>query len=137
MGDRATIRIKQHGSATAIHFYTHWRGGSVNGVVADALERADQEGRITDDSYCTRIIFDTLTELEGGSTGYGIIIGDSQRPGDVEHDSPSIEWDSFGAEPLVRMYYTSGYFSPAVVPWKQWVADQKLSDFPSHDLTAV
>ena len=37
MGDRATIRIKQEGSDTAIHFYTHWRGSEVNTVVSDAL----------------------------------------------------------------------------------------------------
>lgn len=136
MGDRATIRIKQVNSDTAIHFYTHWSGSTVNSILADALSYADTAGRITDESYCTRIIFDQLTGLEGGDTGFGIIIGDENRPMDVAHDSPSIEWDSFDAEPLVRMYDSSGYFSSAV-PWKQWVADQKLSDFLSHDLTSI
>lgn len=120
MGDRATIRIKQSNSDTAIHFYTHWRGSDVNNVVADALERADQEGRITDDSYCTRIIFDTLTELEGGSTGYGIIIGDSQRPGDVEHDSPSIVWTGWNQEPTVGFNDLDGYITDHM-PWRDWV----------------
>ena len=131
MGNRATIRIKQEGSDTAIHFYTHWRGSEVNTVVADALQRADREGRITDDSYCARIIFDTLTELEGSSTGYGIIIGDENRPGDVEHDSPSVEWQAFGAHPHVRYYDLSGRLS-IYQPWREWVAD-----ILNIDLTSV
>ena len=61
MGDRATIRIKHSESDTAIHLYTHWRGSEVNTIVADALQRATQEGRITDDAYCTRIISSSVT----------------------------------------------------------------------------
>ena len=131
MGDRATIRIKHEGSDTAIHFYTHWRGSDVNNVVAHALQRAEQEGRITDDSYCTRIIFDTLTELEGGSTGYGIIIGDSQRPGAVEHDSPSIVWTGWNQEPTVGFNDLDGYITDHT-PWRDWVKKNNATD-----LTAV
>ena len=120
MGDRATIRIKQQGSDTAIHFYTHWRGSDVNNVVANALQRAEQEGRITDDSYCARIIFDTLTELEGGSTGYGIIIGDGSRPFDVEHDSPSIAWTGWGEEPIVGFMDLNNDLTHHI-PWRDWV----------------
>jgi len=120
MGDRATIRIKQAGNDTAIHFYTHWRGSYVNTVVADALQRAHIEGRITDDSYCARIIFDTLTELEGGSTGYGIIIGDDCRPFDVEHDSPSIVWTGWNQEPIVGFMDLNDNITYHM-PWRDWV----------------
>lgn len=130
MGDRATIRIKQSNSDTAIHFYTHWRGSDVNNVVAHALQRAEQEGRITDDSYCTRIIFDTLTELEGGSTGYGIIIGDNQRPGDVAHDSPSIVWTGWNHEPTVGFNDLDGYITDHM-PWRDWVNKNIATDLTS------
>jgi len=120
MGDRATIRIKQAESDTAIHFYTHWRGSYVNQIVTDALLKADEQGRICDDHYCARIIFDTLTELEGGSTGYGIIIGDGSRPFDVEHDSPSIAWTGWGEEPIVGFMDLNNDLTHHI-PWRDWV----------------
>ncbi len=120
MGDRATIRIKQAGSDTAIHYYTHWRGSEVNTVVSDALQRADREGRITDDSYCARIIFDTLTELEGSSTGYGIIIGDDCRPFDIGHASPSVVWTGWSNEPIVGFMDIHGNMTHHM-PWRDWV----------------
>ena len=134
MGDRATIRIKHSESDTAIHLYTHWRGSEVNTIVADALQRATEEGRITDDAYCTRIIFDTLTQLEGGSTGYGILIGDDQRPGDVAHDSPSIVWTEWNREPTVGFHTLDGHITEHA-PWQEWVTESTLHNFLSHDLT--
>lgn len=120
MGNRATIRIKQAGSDTAIHFYTHWRGSDVNTVVANALHLAAKEGRITDESYCARIIFDTLTELEGGSTGYGIHIGDDCRPFDIVHDSPSVVWTGWNHEPIVGFMDLHDNMTHHV-PWRDWV----------------
>ena len=131
MGDRATIRIKQSNSDTAIHFYTHWSGSAVNSILAEALSYASVNGRIEDEAYCTRIIFDQLTNLEGGVTGFGIIIGDENRPGDVGYDSPSVEWLDFGSEPHVRMYDLSGIFSGRK-HWRDW-AEQNFI----NDLTAV
>ena len=131
MGDRATIRIKQSDSETAIHFYTHWQGSEVNTIVSHALQVAQKEGRITDEAYASRIIFDTLTSLEGGSTGYGIIIGDNQRPGDVEHDSPSIVWTGWNHEPIVGFNDLDGNITDHV-PWQDWVNKNSATD-----LTAV
>lgn len=131
MGSRATIRIKHSNNDTAIHFYTHWSGGEVDRILATALLEADKAGRISDESYASRIIFDTLTQLEGGSTGYGIIIGDENRPFDVGYDSPSVEWRAFGQHPYVRYYDLSGRLSRVYQPWKEWVADVL------HDLTSV
>ena len=131
MGDRATIRIKQSNSDTAIHFYTHWSGSTVNSILAEALSYASVNGRIDDEAYCTRVIFDQLTGLEGGVTGFGIIIGDENRPGDVGYDSPSVEWLDFGSEPHVRMYDLSGNFS-GIKHWRDW-AEQNFI----NDLTAV
>lgn len=131
MGSRATIRIKHSNNDTAIHFYTHGSGGEVDIILATALLEADKAGRITDESYASRIIFDTLTELEGGSTGYGIIIGDENRPLDVGYDSPSVEWRAFGEHPYVRYYDLSDRLSVVYQPWKEWAEDVL------HDLTRV
>jgi len=127
VGDRATIRVKQAGSETAIHFYTHWTGGSVDRVVSDALHRAEEAHRLSDPEYCTRILFDTLTSCEGGTLGYGIIIGDENRPGDVEYDSPSVEWVDHLSEPCIRYMTRYGHFTGPLVPWRDWVKDGVLS----------
>jgi hypothetical protein len=136
MGDRATIRIKHSNSDTAIHFYTHWSGSAVSDILAEALLYASAYGRIDDEAYCTRIIFDQLTGLEGGFTGFAIIIGDENRPMDVAHNSPSVEWHSFNSEPHVSMYDLSGDPSTSV-PWKEWVKESTLNNLLSHDLTDV
>lgn len=134
MGDRATIRIKQAYNDTAIHFYTHWSGSEVEEILATALLEADSAGRIADESYCTRIIFDTLTALEGGTTGYGIIIGDECRPFDIGHDSPSIEWeqDSGSSEPRIQYMTLDGEFT-GLSAWRDWARRIVMR----HDLTAV
>jgi len=121
MGDRATIRIKQQYNDTAIHFYTHWSGSQVEQILAKALLDADAAGRITDEAYCTRIIFDALTGLEGGSTGYGIIIGDDCRPFDIGHASPSVVWTGWGKEPIVGFMDIHDNMTHHM-PWRDWVA---------------
>jgi len=132
MGSRATIRIKHSNNDTAIHLYTHWEGGLVNQILAAALQRADKEGRISDEAYCTRMIMDELVGIDQGtSTGYGIIIGDENRPSDVQYDSPSVEWRTFGEHPYVRYYDLSDRLSVVYQPWKEWVEDVL------HDLTSV
>lgn len=131
MGDRATIRIKQQYNDTAIHFYTHWSGSEVDLLLATALIEADATGRISDEAYCTRIIFDTLTRLQGGSTGYGIIIGDECRPFDIGHDSPSVEWEEGSSEPRVQYMTLDGEFT-GLVDWKSWAEYIR-----SNNLTAV
>ena len=136
MGDRATIRIKQQYNDTAIHFYTHWNGSQVEEILAKALLDADAAGRITDEAYCTRIIFDALTQLEGGSTGYGIIIGDECRPFDIGHDSPSVEWEvrkhsTDSSEPRVQYMTLDDEFT-GLSAWRDWA--QRIL---RNDLTAV
>lgn len=138
MGDRATIRIVQPNSPTAIHLYTHWSGHRITETLVSALTIAQREGRLNDDAYCTRIIFDTLTGLEGGSTGYGIIIGDESMPSDLQHNSPCIEWEPTG-EPVV--YYTSSYDASPItqaMPVSEWLAMMpELEDPSGFDLTYI
>lgn len=98
MGARATITIYQEYSETPLNLYTHWTGATICQTLAEGLRKAKREGRLNDSAYCTRIIFDTLTGLEGGSTGYGIIIGEHD---DINYDSPVLIFRN-GQEPMVR-----------------------------------
>lgn len=92
MGERATIRVIQSWSDTPIHFYTHWNGHEIAEILAHGLYLAKETGRLEDESYATRIVFDTLTGLEGGSTCYGIIVGDEAGWGDINYPSPTLSW---------------------------------------------
>lgn len=97
MGARATITIYQEGQDTPLNLYTHWEGGNICQSLAEGLQTAIEAGRLTDSAYCTRIIFDTLTGLQGGSTGFGIIVGDYD---DINYDSPVLVFGQ--GEPVVR-----------------------------------
>lgn len=115
MGERATIRIKQTYSNIPIHLYTHWRGAEIDSIFDEGLRRIVEAGRETDESYATRIMFDTLTNGDDSALSFGIIIGDN-RPGDVSYDTPCLEWmdnspwvyripwnDSFGSTRPLRL----------------------------------
>ena len=98
MGDRATITIYQEGQDTPLNLYTHWRGDQISEILAQGLQRAALAGRLNDSPYATRIIFDTLTGLDGESTGYGIVVGDWD---DINYPSPVLIFEA-GKEPIVR-----------------------------------
>ena len=97
MGDRGNIAIMHPNEKTPVFFYTHWNGFRITEVLAKGLKKAKDESRLDDYAYATRIIFDTLTGLEGGSTGYGISIG---SPCDNEYPIPFVSWKGSG-EPVV------------------------------------
>lgn len=120
MGARAVIQVTQQSSETSIFLYTHWEGHEIAQTLAQGIHRALEAGRITDDSYATRIIFDTLTGCDGGDTGYGICIGEA--PSDVQFETPHIYWDGFGNSPKVEYMGTThdaktfaDFFDPATV----------------------
>lgn len=92
MGDRGNIAVKQRDGAT-IYFYTHWRGYAVADAVAEALAKRE---RWDDDPYLARIIFDTLTDGDRGTTGFGIStdISDNQHPiPEVDCQSQTVRYD--------------------------------------------
>ena len=123
MGDRATIRVIHPTSPEAIHLYTHWRGSRVAEILAEGLLKAQSEGRINDYSYATRIIFDTLTKLEGGSTGFGICIGDKGQPGDVSYDTPTVQWDQADTPTVI---YQNRAYSPSRFIDAFWLTQQAV-----------
>ena len=111
MGERATIRVIQSWSDTPIHFYTHWTGDNIAGLLAHGLNLAKETGRLNDESYATRIVFDALTGLQGGSTGYGIIIGDDAGWGDINYPSPTLSWVQGQAQvEYLGSFYTGDQF---------------------------
>lgn len=79
MGDRGNIAIIQnHGQ---VWFYTHWNGFNIKSSVKNALAR---QKRWDDETYLTRIIWDSFCgkENHGDEFGYGIglRIGDNKHP---------------------------------------------------------
>jgi hypothetical protein len=95
MGSRGHIGVVQSTSGTPIYLYTHWAGHEVQHILAEGLKKAKEAGRIDDETYATRIIFDTLTGCVGGTTGYGIHIG--EPAGDNEYPIPTVFFGSNGA----------------------------------------
>jgi hypothetical protein len=63
-------------------------------------------GRLDDESYATRIVFDCLTGCTGGTDSYGILIGEPQS--DNEYAIPTVMWGQAGREPFV-VYEDSRY----------------------------
>lgn len=106
MGDRGNIGIRQPGEEVTLFLYTHWSGSSVCQTLANSLRKCKEERRLEDPAYATRIIFDTLTGLRGGSTGYGISIG---SPCDNEHEIPIVVWE-LSTTPTI--HYGGGKFTP-------------------------
>jgi hypothetical protein len=123
MGDRGNIGIRQPDEQTTVYLYTHWAGSLVPALLAEGLKRTKEAGRLTDPAYATRIIFDTLTGLDGGSTGYGISIG---APCDNEHEIPYLVWENW-SEPTI--HYGCGKFS--VDSWIEGFARAEATTMPS------
>ena len=111
MGSRGHIGIVQSNNPTPIYVYTHWRGYDIRAILAEGLLKAQEEGRLTDETYATRIIFDVLTGCTGESTGYGIMIG--EPAGDNEYEIPTVIWENACDNPFVlygdRRYSASDF----------------------------
>ena len=99
MGSRGHIGIVQSISPTPVYFYTHWEGHNICTLLANGLQKASEAGRLHDDSYATRIIFDALTGCTGDIPGYGIMIG--VPAGDNEYDIPMVMWEQDHSEPFI------------------------------------
>ncbi len=96
MGDRGNIEIVQGvkrmnedevRALDSVFLYTHWRGSQVAQILASALNKS--EGRGSDPSYLTRIIFNELQGDDRTSTGFGISVG---QPDDNEYSIPKVIW---------------------------------------------
>lgn len=75
MGDRGQIVIIDSKSKDqpALYFYTHWFGSDLPTITREGLVNAQKHGRLDDESYAARIIFDTLTSYgSDAGTGFGI-----------------------------------------------------------------
>jgi len=69
MGDRNNIKIT-YSNGQSIFLYSHWGGSQLEEIVTNAL---DTSGRVTDESYFTRVLFSRMIESDiHGETGYGI-----------------------------------------------------------------
>jgi hypothetical protein len=90
MGDRGNIEIRQPREGNIpIFLYTHWRGSYVNEILADALVKGKEGGRLSDYTYLTRIVFQEMIDGDDGTTGFGISVGSVD---DNEHNIPTVYW---------------------------------------------
>ena len=121
MGSRGHIAIIQSINPTPIYFYTHWEGHKVCAVLAKGLAKAEEQGRLNDETYACRIIFDVLTGCTGDSTGYGIIIG--EPAGDNEFPIPYLRWYTDLPEPFVsyqnNLYSATAFIAFALTPTRK------------------
>lgn len=98
MGDRANVFVvdswaplTDDGELSGVYLYTHWSGYDLPDVLAKALDSKEGRGRWSDGSYLTRIIFDTMTGLEGGETGFGISASITDNSYDILVVNPQTE----------------------------------------------
>lgn len=68
MGDRNNIKVTYH-TGDSVYLYSHWGGSGLRGIVEGALDC----GRVSDESYFTRVLFSRMVADDiNGATGYGI-----------------------------------------------------------------
>lgn len=118
MGSRGHIGITQRISTTPIYFYTHWNGHYVCELLATGLNKAHEAGRLSDETYATRIIFDAFTGCTGAETGYGIMV--AEPAGDNEYSIPMVVWENYG-DPCIYLgnaCLTAGEFIAQFLPEK-------------------
>lgn len=83
MATRSQVLFYEEDYENPIVFYQHWDGYELPYIVADALDRAKKDGRLTDTAYLGRIIFSEMLrhsntqdkdwhEALSSDTGYGI-----------------------------------------------------------------
>lgn len=146
MGARGTIRVKHCTTDTALHFYAHWAGPDLPKILAKGLERVKADGRLNDEAYASRIIFDTLTECTGETTGYGMIVGDENVPFDIGYDVPCVEWTTEGQVivyiiPVDLMLHGPWHWKNSDVVadhiTEQWTAEEFISINRIKHLTSV
>lgn len=92
MGDRGVIEVKGGSNEPSIYFYTHWQAYRLPALVASGLNSGT--GRWSDESYLNRILFDNLTGLSGGETGFGIACWcpeDAYRKVFIDHEGQTAQ----------------------------------------------
>jgi hypothetical protein len=75
MSTRSEVLFFEEGFDKPIHFYQHWDGYELPNIVADAVKRAIDGGRITDTPYFGRIVFSEMLRHSSGiddNLSYGI-----------------------------------------------------------------
>jgi hypothetical protein len=88
MGDRANFGLRQVDGNT-IFVYGHWAGAGMLARFANAIERAQDAGRLDDPAYATRIIISRLIGDDWSSDyGWGITVN---HLSDNEHKVPVLD----------------------------------------------
>lgn len=90
MGDRNNIKVTYH-TGQSVYLYSHWGGSGLKNIVEGALDC----GRVSDESYFTRILFSRMVAGDiYGETGYGI----APYPPDQDYGNKMIHIDYTSGE---------------------------------------
>lgn len=97
MGDRANFGIR-HSNGDTVFIYAHWGGEGMLSRFANALKVTKAYGRLNDEAYATRIIFEQiLKDAYSPDLSYGITVNELC---DNEHKVPVF----FVAEQKVTLF---------------------------------
>ena len=97
MADPGHIGIVHSNNPTPIYFFTFFYGVYVDVLLAQALDLAHRRGQLRDESHVTGVVFDSLKGCTGGTTSYGIYIGEplwSESPIPI----PIVSWEGHPLE---------------------------------------
>ena len=119
MGDRANIVIKSrvHMQYVPLFIYSHWDG--LGGMFEKLKKAMQRKQRWHDESYLTRIIFETVLSRDPGSEngfGIGLSMPDNQYPFlvvDVNEQSIYLVGED-----------EDGEFDPGMRPIKSWTFEE-------------
>lgn len=88
MGDRANFGVRQGNDI--VFLYGHTAGHNMLATLAGALEMVKSHGRLSDESYATRILFSQIVGLDWDhGLGWGMTIN---RIDDNQHKVPVVDF---------------------------------------------
>lgn len=91
MGDRRNIELcyrSDNQQDSRVYLYTHWEGGNLHYILADALNSPEGRNRWDDPDYLARIIFEhMISKSDNKETGFGI------APYQMDYNHPNIVVD--------------------------------------------
>lgn len=107
--------VKSAAKRDRLFFYGHWSGYRIADVVKTVIEQGE---RLNDTAYFGRIVFDTFTNGEKGTTGFGIStsIADNEHPLIVLDPQEGTVWFEDAGGQVISRVVKFAEFPAFVVP---------------------
>ena len=130
MGDRGNYKLVYGEKYPPIYLYSHWDGGAMLSILADALNSREGRNRWDDEAYLARIIFTHLTRNAGPELGYGIapyLVDEDRSPIIVNLVDKTVNGTSYD-EFLARMGRVEPSEEPYEIPAGQRSKSEAMAD---------